>query len=428
MSNIQIAPVSSVNSAQRENESPFLPTEKKTILSDVSQSADEGKDKIVIKTGTTSVFAEPSAQRENESPFLPPEKKTIPCDRVDKSISETKFNEKVLDFEREELQDSDFELPSCIRHSIRVILLLIAVVAMFFITVQTASFLSSIRNFSLTEKVLLAVPMIIFGGIILWFLGKIILLSWQFRKSNPISLDAIKDIEKRQKLQEASSNKNNEKLEEAVEELKELLRDSYQNHQIVLSKYRVDPDKIRTMENHRKRLIHDAETYMSGTSLDWISDFCVHYQSILDDIAAKRIRHVAAHAGIMTSISPYPLIDRLIVLASCITIIKELMEIYALKPTGNNSIMLLVQVIYKIYISGFIDDAAANAAANGVEFVNEKFPDLAEFTVLGISGDTLANIAGKVVGKAGGMLTQAIMVYRLGCATQKMLRPVNSNK
>lgn len=90
--------------------------------------------------------------------------------------------------------------------------------------------------------------------------------------------------------------------------------------------------------------------------------------------------------------------------------------------------MLLVQVIYKIYISGFIDDAAANAAANGVEFVNEKFPDLAEFTVLGISGDTLANIAGKVVGKAGGMLTQAIMVYRLGCATQKMLRPVNSNK
>ena len=414
--------VQSTESAQRENDSPFCPPEKS------SQPSDGKQDEIVTQTATTSVSVEQTAQRENDSPFCPPEKKITPPYREHESRPETESADKESGFTREDLLNSDFELPSWIFHIIRVILLLIAVVALFFMTVQTASFLSSLRNLSRTEQILLAIPMIVFGGIILWYMGKILWYYWLFKR--PMHLDAIKDIERRQKLQGLSSNKDNGKLKKAVEELKELLRDSYQDHKTVLKKYQVAPHRIKAMEKTRKQLIHDAENYIHGTSLDWISDFCRNYQSGLDEIASKRIRKVATHAGIMTGISPYPLIDRLIILASCVTIIKELMEIYALKPTGRNSIMLLVQVIYKIYISGFIDDAAANAAANGVELVKEKFPEIADFSVpaIGISGDVIANVAGKVVGKAGGMLTQTIMVYRLGLATQKMLRPVNPGK
>ena len=119
----------------------------------------------------------------------------------------------------------------------------------------------------------------------------------------------------------------------------------------------------------------------------------------------------------MTGISPYPLFDRLIVLRACLGMLKELLAIYALKPSWDKNLVLLAQVILDTYLAGVID----NAAENGMNLVMDNIPELTNVTL----SRGLDLVIRKGGGRGAGMLTQAYMVYRLGNAAVKVLRPVS---
>lgn len=150
-----------------------------------------------------------------------------------------------------------------------------------------------------------------------------------------------------------------------------------------------------------------------GTSREWLDDFRSNFQAPLDKIAERRIRKYYIHAGIMTGISPYPLFDRLIVLRTCLAMLKELLELYALKPAWDKNLILLARVILNTYLAGVID----NAAETGVNLVMDNI-----HATLSKGLDTIIRKGGA---KGAGMLTQGYMVYRLGKAAMKVLRPVD---
>ena len=96
---------------------------------------------------------------------------------------------------------------------------------------------------------------------------------------------------------------------------------------------------------------------------------------------------------------------------------EDLLEIYALKPSWDKNLVLLAKVILNTYLAGIID----NAAENGMNLVMDNLPELTNVT-LSRGMDLVIRKGG---GKGAGMLAQAYMVYRLGNAAIKVLRPVS---
>ena len=322
--------------------------------------------------------------------------------------------------EDDNLMKNDVVLP-WFGKTLRGIILLITAIAVFFIVTQTASFLSSVRQLSWTEQILLAIPMVIFGIVIIWYLIKLFAVFWKFRVSPQIRIKALQELAARRDLRALSLKANRQ----AVEKLSSLLDDKNayadKKYANTLSRLAVPAEQIAELESARKRLISEAKSPRE-TSRDWLSDFNRSFQAPLDEIAKKRIQKYYIHAGTMTGVSPYPLFDRLIVLRACVAMLKELLEIYALKPSWDKNLILLARVILNTYFAGVIDNAVGGAVENSVKSVIENIPALTANAV----GKGLGFIVSKGAGKGAGMVVQAYMVYRLGNAAIKMLRPIKT--
>jgi len=302
-----------------------------------------------------------------------------------------------------------------IGRALRIAILLIAAIAMFFIVTQTASFLVSVRQLSRTEQILLAIPMVIFGGIILGYLIKMLLLLGKLRVSPQIRIKALRELAERDHLRDLSIEAN----QKAVEKLSSLLEDkktyASEDYGEMLRKISVPEETISELNKTRLKLIADSKN-LSGTTRDWLTEFNQGFQKPLDQIAKNRIQKHYIHAAFTTGISPYPLLDRLIVLQDSLAMLKELLEIYALKSSWDKSLVLLAKVILNTYLAGVID----NAAESGMDTVMDNIPEIAKNTL----SKGMETVIRKVGGKASGMITQGYLVYRLGNATIKMLRPI----
>ena len=316
--------------------------------------------------------------------------------------------------EVEELLKNDTVLPR-FGKIVRGVLLLTAAVGMFFIITQAASFLASVRHLSLAEQILLTVPAVIFGLIILWYFIKALLLFRRLRVSPQIGFKALQVLSERREMRELSRKANRAAVNKLSSLLKDRRRYASKDHPETLRKLDVAPEQVKALDRARQKLISEAEN-LPGTSLDWVVEFREKFQSQLDEIAGKRIRKYYIHAGVMTGISPYPLFDRLIVFRACLAMLKELLVIYAVKPSWDKNLVLLAQVILNTYLAGVID----HAAESGVDLVMDNLPELTNVSL----SRGLDLIIRKGGGKGAGMLTQAYLVYRLGIAAMKMLRPV----
>ena len=296
--------------------------------------------------------------------------------------------------------------PTWICKALRVGLLFISAVAVFFIVTQTASFLANVRQLSLLEQILLSIPLAIFGGIILGIIVKILLLLRKLRVSPQIKIKALQELEDRKSLRRLCLKSNRD----AVEKLCAFLKGSFDKNGEELRTLGGDGETVKSLIKRRDMLIQEAEN-PSGTSQAWIADFRQFIQDPLDKIAQKRILRYSMNTAIMTGISPFSLIDRLIVFSACLSMLKELMQLYSLKPSWDKNFILMGQVIVNTYLAGVIEDVA-EAGIDGLT-------DLA--------GDTVSQIpdyALRWAGKTAETATQGYMVYRLGKAAIRVLHPV----
>lgn len=362
---------------------------------------------------------QPNFARRGDSGFGRPRGPQVSLPPIVDSTPESDLE--FTDTEDEKFFGDDIFLP-WVGKALRGLIFPIAAIAGFFIVIQTASFLVSVRKLPLVDQILLIIPVIIFGGLAVWYILKMFRLWWKLRVSPQIQLKAMRELANRKELRELSTRDKNR----AVSKLKELLEDerAYAGKEFrsALKKFATSPDEfelIEKLEVARKKLIDDA-TYRRKASSEWLKDFEQNFQKLLDEIAGIRIRKYYFHAGIMTAISPYPLMDRLIVLRVCLAMLKDLLEIYALKPSWDKSLVLLAKVIIKTYLAGVIDKVAGEAAEHAVNNVIENIPALAATT----AAKGICAVVSKGAGKGAGMLVQAVMVYRLGQTTIKMLRPI----
>lgn len=313
--------------------------------------------------------------------------------------------------------NSNFQMPPFVSKASKVlkfILLLLAAAATVFIVTETASFLASVRKLSLLEQIFLSIPMAIFAGIILYLIINLFFLLRKFHVSPQISIKALEQLEERRSLRKLSLMCNRD----AVKKLSRFL-ESYPSDGVELKKLGISSDVISRLEKNRRKLIESANN-LPGTTQDWIVDFRINFQNKLDEIAKKRIQYYSWNVAVMTGISPFSLIDRLIVLSGCLSMLKEFMQIFALKPSWDKNLVLMGKVIIQTYLAGIIYDVADT----GIDAINSKLLE-------GV-GEGIPDFACKVASGFSKKVTegaiQGFMIFRLGKSALKILHPVCASK
>ena len=156
------------------------------------------------------------------------------------------------------------------------------------------------------------------------------------------------------------------------------------------------------------------------------------YQSNLDELARKRISYYSWRAAAAATASPFAALDQLIVLATCVTMLKELFQIYCLKPKWDKNLLLMARIVIQVYLTGYwqtLSVAGADALSNGLNtFLNHvKGTDAENILVKGGAkvGSLLGGGIGNTVAKTIGEFTlHKITVSRLGEAAIRVLQPV----
>ena len=264
------------------------------------------------------------------------------------------------------------------------------------ILVEAAVFLAAIRQLSVLEQVLLGIPMLIFAGIIIWMMVKIIRLFARFRTSPNIS----QELRQREELRKNLNSKSGCVQELLCQWLDSLEKEEYSAFLKSIGNEGFIP-KIIYLQ-HKAKTVSDE---------DFIND-CKSLQNQIDEIALKRIRSYAAKAGFAAAMSPFALIDRFIVLSHMSMLLKELLEIYRLKPTRNNTFALLVRMVFHTYLAGITGDVTQTIA--------EEFTNNLDF----VAADVLKKTAGKI---AEGAVIYCF-VSRIGKAAMNYLQPIAPDK
>ena len=199
--------------------------------------------------------------------------------------------------------------------------------------------------------------------------------------------------------------------------------DEYANS---MRKLETNINRIKTaLGNSFYNAVTDASNWLNGfletllpdesapNVLDEFAKIDLKTQDKLDEIAQKRILKYSMNTAVMTGMSPFAMIDRLIVLSSSLGMLKELLELYSLKPRWDKNLVLMAQVIINTYCAGVIDELSDSALDN-IASVAEK------------SAVQIPDFALKIAGKTTESAMHGCMVYRLGKSALKILHPVDN--
>lgn len=165
----------------------------------------------------------------------------------------------------------------------------------------------------------------------------------------------------------------------------------------------LDSDDMRSLKSFRNELIelHSAAI----TTQDWITQYQSLFETQLSKMAKKRVVRYAKNVAYSTAISPFPLLDRLIVLSLTLAMIKDVFSIYNLKLGKLDSMKLFALSISGVYLSGL--------AQEGANSLTENLVDSDFASQMGV--DFLSSSVGKLVlSKVGEGSSNAFLVWRVG--------------
>ena len=329
--------------------------------------------------------------------------------------------------EAEQLVEStDFTAPSCeitffdrIQRIVSPILILLGAFIGRYVFGNLASFWRQFCTFPKLEKICFGIPMAIFAGIIFYMLYRLACLWIKLRTFTQISGKALNELQERGELRAISRIRN----QEARVKLEELLRDTAIQDEFIKQ---IAPKMSGDIRNARDILLDEH-----CSAKEWIDRYLKNYQSKLDEVAKERINHYSWQAAVAATASPFPALDQLFVLAFCVTLLKELFQIYNLKPKWDKNLLLMARIVIHVYVSGFwqqLAGAGAEVVSNGIEnFVDSVKTTNAEGVfVKGLNSlGNLAPVMGGVVAKGvAEFAAHKITVSRLGAAAIRVLQPV----
>ncbi len=301
-------------------------------------------------------------------------------------------------------------------------LVFLAAFLSFYIITQTTNFIVQLKDCPPLFKYPLYVAICFLAVVILFFIYKLV-RSWLTLKQSPqISLGTLATLSNRRDLQLKCYKKTDEACNDLYDVIHGINEEEYNKS---LKSMHFTEDEIRELSDSRKMLCkrHEARKAEKGreSSNEWIDSFAKIYQAKLDYLANERIKFYSYHGGIAATISHVPTMDRFIVLSAMFGLVKDLLEIYNIRPSRINTSILLSKVIINTFCAGYVQEGAeaysdvVNKALEAFKITFKSIPIVKDFfqesVTLGIEATA-----------------HAFIINRVGVAAQKMLVPIVKEK
>lgn len=299
-----------------------------------------------------------------------------------------------------------WKLPRPLRRAMNAALLVVGALLGFVLLNQT---LELMANLSTLPPVTFWTAVGVGGALSLAIIYVMALLGSAFLRLNrspQVNVRALQIIKERQAMQRLASEKQSQAREAVANFLKNF---PLADQRKPLMAAGLAEDAFPKMETARTRLLDDQRPISSD---DWLQEFAGHFQGSIDVAAKTRIKNAAVRTGLFTAVTPYGLIDQAIVFSSALALVKDLMQLYQLRPAWGQSASILAKAIVITYISGSLDDATDNVG----DLIGDRM------------GEIIGSTGGAILGKTGAKATEgtlnAFFIQRVGLSTMKMLQPV----
>jgi uncharacterized membrane protein YcjF (UPF0283 family) len=240
--------------------------------------------------------------------------------------------------------------------------------------------------------------------------GRLALMYLRLRRNPALRTDALYRVAARQRIRAAGTRRA---FDQVYQHLQPLLA-SYPLHDKAFGN-RLRACGAAASQVDLLAVVQQRLLKAQGGKEAWIAEFNKQFLSILDDIAARRLRRAAFSAAKLTALSPRGSIDALIMSALALELVADLCAIYNLRASRVDTVRILGTLIFHAGVSSQLEDLSHGVAA---DLFYSLHSDTTWFTAL--IGKVAAPLTG---GIADGMLNGSL-IYRLGRVTIRALRPL----
>ncbi len=279
---------------------------------------------------------------------------------------------------------------------------------------------------------------------LLFGLIRLVLLYLRLRATPRLSLLALRQLHGRQKLRRLARRR----IGEVRRDLRLLLEEypaTGDSNAGRLRKLGFTASDITTLREHRRRLLDDRRSTAEG----WVEHFDRQFLSCLDGACEQRIRLYTKRVALQTGISKLGRFDALVVTLNAYRMVADLCQIYNLRANPWGTVRIMAWVFFQAYAASRLDDWSDSAVDEVKGILGNHLPHMAQSlaevgtgaavaggamaatgvgavpgAIAAAGGMLAANVASKLVARAADGLINACLIYRLGKAAMRELRPL----
>lgn len=285
-----------------------------------------------------------------------------------------------------------------------IVIMTIAALLGFKLVTEFVAFWGNIQNMPDVLRWSLFAALSLFSLILLWVVGKLCFSMVRFKRAGGLDIGTVKSLAGIDQFKDHAQRDFARYQKELVARLK-----SYQAS--TLLSYQASDEEIEKISTAKEQLLGSSLGNMSPEN--WIDRYVVNMEEIIQSIAQRRIRTYSMKVAASTAISPFPLIDQLIVLSSTLAMTQDLFSIYHLKLNKMDNLKLLGLAISNTYFASVAQDYSVQA----MDGIANSLLDPDYLSQMGT-----AAVLGKTVGaKASEGVVNGFLIWRIGKYINKRL-------
>ncbi len=325
---------------------------------------------------------------------------------------EEQLRQKAKDMLAELERAQGWHLPAGVRRACSGVLITVAAVLGLFVVSQTVQFAADIRALPEWGQWLAAAGVILFGGVLAMVVGGLLWGVVRLRRSPRIHLKAMAILAERQRMQRFAL--------ESQEQARTMLEAYLHDYPVSQTGWKrlfaigMTEDEWARLQFVRNRLLDASRLLETG---EWLEDF-KDFQTVLDEVARRRINKYAKRVGFGTAASPLAMVDQMIVLYGSTAMVKDLFAIYRLRPAFGQTAVILSRSMVHTYLSGVLEEAT--------ETISQTLSDSMAAAVGEGVGVVTGTLGKEVCAKGAEATLNGVLIWRLGKSAMKLLQPVKA--
>jgi uncharacterized membrane protein YcjF (UPF0283 family) len=193
------------------------------------------------------------------------------------------------------------------------------------------------------------------------------------------------------------------------------------------------PESLKRLDECRQRLLLESRPI---SSKEWIDEFRRDWLAALDATARARISRYGKFVALKTAISPYAILDFLVVIYNNFRMLQDLCLLYQVRTGLAGTVYLLGLCIFQAFMAGAVNEALDTIGEDGVEegadaaaeSLGDGPPELVEEAssegLSRILSGVGENFLGSAAKKAGEGMANWFFLRRIGRQAMRLLQPL----